>query len=73
MELQLSADILRARSRNQVGVSADFSLAYNSNKVTGINHEITSGYEALESSSYHLGKHDLSLGRIPLHRDGVKV
>mgnify|MGYP000845894964 FL=1 len=56
VELQLSADILRARSRNQVGVSADFSLAYNSNKVTGINHEITSGYEALESSSYHLGK-----------------
>ena len=75
VELQLSADILRARRREDWGVSADFSIAYNSNKVTAINHEITSGYEALKSSTYHLNKpvhslYSMRFGGIALDEDG---
>ena len=49
VELQLSADILRAKSDNEVGISADLTLAYNRNKILKINHEPTSGYKALSS------------------------
>lgn len=53
VELQLSADILRARTRNDVGVSLDMALAYNKNKILKLYHKPTSGYSAL--SSYHEG------------------
>ena len=53
LELQLSADILHAKSDKQVGISADFTLAYNKNKIEKINHQPTSGYSALKS--YHEG------------------
>ena len=52
-ELQLSADILRAKSDKQVGISLDFTLAYNKNEIVKINHEPTSGFSALKS--YHEG------------------
>lgn len=53
MELQLSAEILKARTRSQVGVSMDFTLAYNKNKILKLYHEPTSGWSAL--GSYHEG------------------
>lgn len=54
-ELQLNADIVRQIDRKDFGFDLAFNLAYNDNKVTAIDHEITSGYEALESDTYHLG------------------
>lgn len=53
VELQLGADILRARSDRQLGISADLTLAYNNNKITRIHHQPTSGWSALEA--YHEG------------------
>lgn len=55
VELQLNGTILQARNRNQVGLSADFSIAYNKNKVTSVNHEAATGAEALEVSTLHKG------------------
>lgn len=49
VELQLSGDILRARNDNEVGVSLDFTLAYNCNKITRLRHQPTSGISALDS------------------------
>lgn len=54
-ELQLNGDILRASRPEQVGISAAFTLAYNDNKVTSINHVATSGYNALSSTDYKQG------------------
>lgn len=53
MELQLSADILHARSRDQLGFTLDMTLAYNKNKIVKLNHVPTSGYYALEE--FHEG------------------
>lgn len=49
LELQLSADILRAKSDDEVGLSVDFTLAYNKNKIVKINHVPTSGWSALKA------------------------
>lgn len=56
VELQLNGTILPAKNRNQLEIDASFGLALNNNKVIAINHEITSGYEALESDTYHKDK-----------------
>ena len=53
MELQLSADILHARSRDQLGFTLDMTLAYNKNKIVKLNHVPTSGYYALDE--FHEG------------------
>ncbi|MCR5642610.1 MAG: SusC/RagA family TonB-linked outer membrane protein [Prevotella sp.] len=55
IELQLNGEILQARNRRQVGISAAFSIAYNQNKVTAVNHEPTTGMEALAYSTFHQG------------------
>ena len=55
IELQLNGEILPARNRKQLGVSADFSLAYNKNKVTRVNHEAATGAEALSVWTLHQG------------------
>jgi TonB-linked SusC/RagA family outer membrane protein len=55
VELQLDGTILPARSRSQVGVDASMTFAYNKNEVTNVDHDITSGYEALQSDTYHKG------------------
>ena len=55
VELQLNGEMLRARSRDDIGVSADFGIAYNKNEVTAVNHEATSGAEALASHTLHQG------------------
>ena len=49
VELQLSSDILRAHNDNEVGLSMDFTLAYNKNKITRLHHQPTSGVSALDS------------------------
>lgn len=55
-ELQLNGDIIRTSKPSQVGLRADFTLAYNDNKVTSINHVATAGFRALESSDYKEGR-----------------
>lgn len=55
-ELQLNGEIFRASRPSQVGVRAEFSLAYNNNKVTKINHVATSGLSALKTSDYKQGR-----------------
>lgn len=55
VELQIRGDILRAASRSDFALSADFSLAYNHNKVTKVNHKPATGAEALSSSTLHEG------------------
>ncbi len=55
VELQLNGEILRAHNRKDFGISADFSIAYNKNKVTSVNHEATSGAEALLANTLHQG------------------
>ena len=47
VELQLNGDILRPATSDGLGVNASFNLAYNNNKVTRIDHEPSSGFEAL--------------------------
>lgn len=75
IELQLNGTILPAKNRNQVEVDASFGLAFNNNKVIAINHEITSGYEALESDTYHKDKpihslYSLAYGGLTLDANG---
>lgn len=53
-ELQINAEAIRQIERKDFGLDFAFNLACNDNKVTAIDHEITSGYEALSSSTYHL-------------------
>ena len=55
IELQLNGEILRARSRQQVGINAAFSIAYNQNEVTAVNHLPTTGMEALGYGTFHQG------------------
>lgn len=47
VELQLNGDIIHPATANDFGLSASFNIAYNNNKVTRIDHEPSSGYEAL--------------------------
>ncbi len=53
VELQLSADILKARTRDDFALTVDLSLAYNTNRIEKLNYTPTSGYSALKS--YHEG------------------
>ena len=55
VELQLNGEILRAQNRNQLGINASFNIAYNKNEVTSVNHEATSGVEALSVWTLHKG------------------
>ena len=55
VELQLNGEILRARSRRQLGVSVAASVAYNNNRVTAVNHAAASGAEALLPHTLHQG------------------
>lgn len=55
VELQLNGEILRAKTRDQLGINASLSFSYNKNKVTSVNHEPTTGAEALESWTLHQG------------------
>lgn len=55
VELQLNGIILPARNRKDLGISANFNLAYNQNKVTHVTHQAASGEEALRSSTLHEG------------------
>lgn len=55
VELQLDAEILRARNRNQLGLNVGLNLAYNSNKVTKVAHEPATGSEALGYYTLHQG------------------
>ena len=55
VELQLNGEILRPGNRKQLGISAGFSIAYNQNEVTSVNHEATSGAEALAAWTLHQG------------------
>lgn len=55
IELQLNGEMLRPRGPHQLGVSLGMSLAFNKNKITSVNHEATSGYEALLAYTLHQG------------------
>ncbi len=54
-ELQLNGTILRPASRDGLGINASLNFAYNKNEVTSVNHEPTSGAEALKSTTFHVG------------------
>jgi TonB-linked SusC/RagA family outer membrane protein len=75
VELQLNGTILPAKNRNQLEIDASFGLALNNNKVLNINHEITSGSEALQRSTYHKGKpihslYSLAFGGLTIDKNG---
>ena len=55
VELQLNGEILRAKNRNQLGINASMSFAYNKNTITSVNHAPTSGSEALQAYTLHEG------------------
>lgn len=55
VELQLNGDILRANNPRQVGLNVALTLAYNSNKVTRLNHKATRGIDALDPTDYKQG------------------
>lgn len=55
VEVQLNGRILPAMKRNQLGVNASIGFSYNHNEVTGVNHEPTSGMEALSLWTLHKG------------------
>ena len=47
VELQINGAILRPATSDGLGVNASFNISYNNNKVTRIDHEPSSGFEAL--------------------------
>lgn len=53
LELQLNGVIVKPKTSDGFGVNTDFNISYNKNKVLKIDHEPTSGYEAL--SMIHKG------------------
>lgn len=55
-ELQLSGEILQALSPQQVGLNVAFNIAYNNNKITGLNHVATTGWAAVQTSDYKKDK-----------------
>lgn len=55
VELQLNSEILRPGNTQQLGLNIDFGIAYNKNEVTSVNHEVTSGAEALQAHTLHQG------------------
>lgn len=54
IELQLDGNILDPQNTNDLGISASFNIAYNNNKVLHIDHQPSSGDEAL--STLHDGQ-----------------
>ena len=55
VELQLNGDILRPRSRREVGISASFNLSYNRNEVKRVEFDPKDGYSSLRYDSYRVG------------------
>lgn len=55
IELQLDGNILKASSRNSLGINASFNFSYNKNKVTKVTRQPASGYEALSPNTLHEG------------------
>ena len=55
IELQLNGEIIKPQTRNSLGLNASFNIAYNKNEVTKVNHEATSGMEALRINTLHKG------------------
>ncbi len=55
VELQLNGEILHASNRKQLGINAGFSIAYNQNEVTSVNHAAATGTEALMPYTLHQG------------------
>ena len=55
VELQLNGEIIPARNPQQLGLNVDFNIAYNHNEVTSVNHEVTTGSEALAVYTLHKG------------------
>lgn len=53
VELQLNGVIVRPAKRNSLGLTAQFNMSYNDNKVTRLTHEYTNGYEQLYPSTLH--------------------
>ncbi len=47
IELQLNGAILKPKTDDGLGINANFNIAYNKNKVVQVDHQPTSGYEAL--------------------------
>lgn len=47
VELQLNGAIIKPKTSDGLGINADFNISYNNNKVIKIDHDPTSGYEAL--------------------------
>lgn len=75
VELQLSAVILRPRNDDEVGVSLDFTAAYNKNKITRLHHQPTSGKAAL--NAYREGDpvnslYSFRFGHIETDEDGYQ-
>ncbi|MCH5226634.1 MAG: SusC/RagA family TonB-linked outer membrane protein [Muribaculaceae bacterium] len=54
-ELQLNSPVIIATSPSHFGLNLSFNLAYNHNKVTKVDHQPTSGLEALSSNTLHKG------------------
>ena len=54
-ELQLSSDIIPAPHRDDFGLSSTAAFSYNNNRVTAVNHQPTSGTEALSSYNMTVG------------------
>lgn len=55
VELQLNGEILKPQTRNSLGINAAFNIAYNRNKVTKVDHEVTSGHTNLLNYTLHKG------------------
>lgn len=54
-EIQLNGEILRPTSRNSLGINLGVNFSHNKNEVTYVNHEPSSGYEALQPYTLHKG------------------
>lgn len=55
VEVQMNGVIVRPLRRNSLGISASLNFAYNKNEVTSVNHEPTTGAEALSYYTLHEG------------------
>lgn len=55
IELQLNSHVIKANSRNDVGLDLGFNISYNHNKVTKVGHNPATGQEALYSHTLHKG------------------
>ena len=55
VEVQLNGDILRPRSRREVGISASLNFSYNRNEVKRVDFTPKDGYTAMQYYSYRAG------------------